>query len=133
MLGRAPLGAVLGRSWRLLGPRAPQERPKSGLRAALVATWGPPGAQEAPGGLQGAILAPIGGRFRPLRGSIFEASGACCGAFRGASASASAGAGASAKRKRRAKSQGQQAARPQGLKGPAGWAKPLESADHRLR
>ena len=36
-------------------PRAPQEPPRSGLRAALVATWGPPGAQEAPGGLREAF------------------------------------------------------------------------------
>ena len=50
--------------------RAPQDDPKSrpegrksrpcGLRAALAATWGKPGAQKPPRGLQDAILAPSG-------------------------------------------------------------------------
>ena len=46
-------------------PRAPQEPPRGGLRAALVATWGRPGAQEAPGALRGALLAPSGVDFGP--------------------------------------------------------------------
>ena len=69
-------------------------------------------------------MAPSGGRFWPLRGSIFEASGACCGAFRGASASASAGASASAKRKRKRKRKAQaqgQEPRTAGLKDSGAW------------
>ena len=93
-------------------PRAAQRRSQSGLGGHLGPTWRPRDPQKPPGRHVGTL----GGRFWPLRGSIFEAFSGCCGAFRGASASASAGAGASAKRKRRAKSQGQQAARPQGLK-----------------
>ena len=46
-------------------PRAAQEPPRGGLRTALVATWGPPGAQEAPGGLRGGILAPRGSLWAP--------------------------------------------------------------------
>ena len=49
-------------------PRATQEPPRGGLRAALVATWAPPAAQEAPGDLQGGILAPSGVDFRPSGG-----------------------------------------------------------------
>ena len=104
-------------------PRAAQRRSQSGLGGHLGPTWRPRGPRMPPGRHFG----PLGGRFWPFRGFIFQAPSACCGAFQGASASASASAGASAfasakrksasaKSKRRAKSQGQQAARPPGLK-----------------
>ena len=98
-------------------PRAPQEPPRGGLRAALVATWGRPGAQEAPGALRGGLLAPSGVDFGPS-GAPFSKLPALLAEPCGEQAQAQ-------KRKRRrkrkaqaqgAQSQGQQAARPTSLK-----------------
>ena len=91
-------------------PRAPQERPKSRPEAVSEQPWWPPGADLAPKRLPEpsgeAFWPPSGGGFWPLRGSLFEASSASCGAL----------------------SQGQRAARPHSLKGlggPAGCAEHL--------
>ena len=99
-------------------PRAPQEPPRGGLRAALVATWAPPAAQEAPEDLQGRILAPSGvdfgcsgAPFLKPPALVAEPSGEQTQAQGQAQAQAqaqSASAGPRAKDK--------QAARPQGLK-----------------
>ena len=75
-------------------PRAAQRRSQSGLGGHLGPTCRPRGPRRPPG----TPFGPLGGRCWVLRGSIFEAPSACCGAFRGASASARASAGASAKR-----------------------------------
>ena len=67
---RAPRGAKGAPRRPQEPPRGPQEPPTCGLRAALAATWGKPGAQKPPRGLQDAILAPSGLDFGPF-GSRF--------------------------------------------------------------
>ena len=90
-------------------PRQAQERPKSARRVAqraLEAMWGPRGSR----GPLGRFLDPLGGLDDgPIRGSLFEASSASCGALPGAGTSAKA-------QEQGAQSQGQQAARPTSLK-----------------
>ena len=123
----APLGAPRASATEFFGPRgASQERSRSALGGHLAPNWRPGGFRRPPGGDFGAL----GGRFWSLRGSLSEASGASCGAFRGARAHASASAGASGKRKRGRKRNAQARAhaqnasagpkakdsRPQGLK-----------------
>ena len=65
-------------------PRAPQERPKSRPKAVSEQPWRPSGADLAPKRLpepSGEALGPLGVGFWRLRGSLFEASSASCGAL----------------------------------------------------
>ena len=65
-------------------PRAPQERPKSRPKAVSEQPWRPSGADLAPKRLpepSGEAFGPLGVGFWRLRGSLFEASSASCGAL----------------------------------------------------
>ena len=111
-------------------PRAPQERPKSRPEAVSEQPWWPPGADLAPKRLpEPSGETPLGVGFWRLRGSLFEASSASCGALRGAGASAKAEAQAQAQSAsaggQEPRTAGSKAAEPQGLGGPAGCAEHL--------
>ena len=65
-------------------PRRPQERPKSRPKAVSEQPWRPSGADLAPKRLpepSGEAFGPLGVGFWRLRGSLFEASSASCGAL----------------------------------------------------
>ena len=65
-------------------PRRPQERPKSRPKAVSEQPWKPSGADLASKRLpepSGEAFGPLGVGFWRLRGSLFEASSASCGAL----------------------------------------------------
>ena len=111
------------------GPPAERHSIFLGLGGApKSAIWRSTCAQEAPGGLQEVILEPSGVDFGPS-GAPFPKLPAFVAEPSGEHAQTQAQArpqAQSASAEPTAKDSRPQAARPQGLKGPAGWAKPLE-------